>query len=325
MLEPRTYRRTRGRRRPTLRRRGEQPPDRRSAAAASTPTPSCHASARSTSSRTRRSDRSTAPTSSTGRSTTTSSSRTTPRPSVSSASPATPARTRSPRGGPVRTRCRPGPTCSARVLTSEAASGLGFHPYRAPTGVNCVEYDGRPACNNCGFCGFYGCPIDAKGDPVAPLRRALRTGRCEVRPRRARAEILLDAGGARLAACATSTREGGAHEVAAAARGARGRRVRDPAAVAAQRPRQPRRRRSVSSCSTSRPTCSASSRSACTRHRGRAVTHLMDDPMIPDETAGAAARAAGLPYFRGGIVEHGGAGQPIMEACTSPRVRCTRS
>jgi choline dehydrogenase-like flavoprotein len=54
-------------------------------------------------------------------------------------------------------------------------------------------------------------------------------------------------------------------------------------------------------------------------HRGRAVTHLMDDPMLLDEQTRAAARDAGLPYFRGGIVEHGGAGAPIMEAIHTPR------
>ena len=69
------------------------------------------------------------------------------------------------------------------VLTTEAATRLGYHPYRAPTGVNSVPYDGRPACNNCGFCAHYGCPIEAKGDPIAPLRNALRTGRCEIRQR----------------------------------------------------------------------------------------------------------------------------------------------
>ena len=76
----------------------------------------------------------------------------------------------------------PGPDMFCAVVTGEAATRLGYHPYRAPTGVNSVEYDGRPACNNCGFCGYFGCPIDAKGDPVAPLRHALRTGRCEIRP-----------------------------------------------------------------------------------------------------------------------------------------------
>jgi choline dehydrogenase-like flavoprotein len=53
-------------------------------------------------------------------------------------------------------------------------------------------------------------------------------------------------------------------------------------------------------------------------HRGRAVTHLMDDPMVADDAASRAANGAGLPYFRGGIVEHGGAGQPIMEAIHLP-------
>ncbi len=72
----------------------------------------------------------------------------------------------------------PGPDMFGAVLSTEAATRLGYHPYPAPTGVNSVPYDGRPACNNCGYCGYYGCPIDAKGDPVAPLRRALLTGRC---------------------------------------------------------------------------------------------------------------------------------------------------
>jgi len=44
----------------------------------------------------------------------------------------------------------------------------------------------------------------------------------------------------------------------------------------------------------------------------------MDDPMIPDTAASDAAKQSGLPYFRGGIVEHGGAGQPIMEAIHLP-------
>ena len=100
----------------------------------------------------------------------------------SSAWPARPAPTRSRRGAAARTRCRRAPTCSARCSSAAAAERRGLHPYRAPTGVNSVAYDGRPACNNCGFCGGYGCPIDAKGDPIAPLRRALRTGRCEIRP-----------------------------------------------------------------------------------------------------------------------------------------------
>jgi hypothetical protein len=53
-------------------------------------------------------------------------------------------------------------------------------------------------------------------------------------------------------------------------------------------------------------------------YRGRAVTHLHDDHMIVDDDVRAFAREHGLPYFRAGIVEHGGAGQPIMEAIHLP-------
>ena len=56
-------------------------------------------------------------------------------------------------------------------------------------------------------------------------------------------------------------------------------------------------------------------------HRGRSVTHLMDDPIVPDAAALAAARDAGLPFIRGGIVEHGAAGHPVMEAIYSPSGR----
>ena len=89
----------------------------------------------------------------------------------------------------------PGADMFLTTLTVPAAERRGYHPYRAPTGANSVPYDGRPACNNCGFCAFYGCPIEAKGDPVAPLRRALQSGRCDVRPESIAVEIIVDATG----------------------------------------------------------------------------------------------------------------------------------
>ena len=66
------------------------------------------------------------------------------------------------------------------VLSSAAAERVGLHPYEAPTAANSIAYDGRPACNNCGFCAFFGCPIHAKGDPVALLTKAMATGRAEL-------------------------------------------------------------------------------------------------------------------------------------------------
>jgi choline dehydrogenase-like flavoprotein len=53
-------------------------------------------------------------------------------------------------------------------------------------------------------------------------------------------------------------------------------------------------------------------------HKGRAVTHVHDDGMIQNDRSRAAAKEAGLPWFRGGMVEHSGGGLPIMEARHSP-------
>ena len=52
--------------------------------------------------------------------------------------------------------------------------------------------------------------------------------------------------------------------------------------------------------------------------KGRAVTHVHDDAMVQDERSREAAADAGLPWFRGGLVEHSGGGLPIMEARHSP-------
>ena len=40
--------------------------------------------------------------------------------------------------------------------------------------------------------------------------------------------------------------------------------------------------------------------------------------MVQDDAARAAAGEAGLPWFRGGLVEHSGGGLPIMSARHSP-------
>ncbi len=211
----------------------------------------------------------------------------------------------------------PGPDMFCAVLTSRAASELGFHPYRAPTGVNSVEYDGRPACNNCGFCGFFGCPIEAKGDPVAPLRQALRSGRCEVRPESYVTEVVLDATGDRARGVRYLDAAGIEHEVSA--------RHVILAAGAFETPRL------LLASELGNPDVVGRYLMyhfqtyvlgvfpfSLHGHRGRSVTHLMDDPIVPDAAARDAAREAGLPYFRGGIVEHGAGAHPILEAVHLP-------
>jgi choline dehydrogenase-like flavoprotein len=81
----------------------------------------------------------------------------------------------------------PGNPMYHSLLLADGASATPFlggflHPHRYPTAINSRPYDGRPACNDCGPCSGFGCPIHAKGSPaVTGLRKALLTGRCQVR------------------------------------------------------------------------------------------------------------------------------------------------
>jgi choline dehydrogenase-like flavoprotein len=211
------------------------------------------------------------------------------------------------------------------VLTTEAATRLGYHPYPAPTGVNSVPYDGRPACNNCGFCGHYGCPIEAKGDPVAPLRNALRTGRCEIRPESIAESVLLDATGKRARGVRYRDTEGDAHEITA--------NVVIIGGGAWETPRLLLRSGVGNSSGLVgrylmfhfQTFVIGSFPHRLHGHRGRSVTHLHDDHMIVDADVRAYAKEHGLPYFRSGIVEHGGGSGPIIEGMfTTPGITHTR-
>jgi choline dehydrogenase-like flavoprotein len=53
----------------------------------------------------------------------------------------------------------------AQVL-ARGARKLGAHPFAPPIGINSVDYDGRPACIYCGWCGS-GCPTGAKATASA--------------------------------------------------------------------------------------------------------------------------------------------------------------
>ena len=78
----------------------------------------------------------------------------------------------------------PNPTGYAASLLAEGAARLGYQAYPYPAAVNSREFKGRPACNSCGLCSGFGCPINARGDAlVSWLNPALRTGRVDVIPR----------------------------------------------------------------------------------------------------------------------------------------------
>jgi gluconate 2-dehydrogenase alpha chain len=215
----------------------------------------------------------------------------------------------------------PGADMPMAVVSSAAAERAGLHPYRAPTGANSVAYDGRPACVDCGFCGGYGCPIHAKGDPIASLQRALRTGRCEIRPDAYVSEIMLDRSGRRATGVRyldlTGHPEPGVVELRAA-------RAVIVACGAFETPRL-LLRNGLGGDLVGRfltfhfQTFTVGIFPESTGgERGRSVTHLHDDLMVDSPELRAAARAAGLPWLRGGVVEHGAGPGPIDEAGTYP-------
>jgi choline dehydrogenase-like flavoprotein len=204
----------------------------------------------------------------------------------------------------------PGAPMYGAVLSAAAAERVGLHPYPAPTAANSVPYDGRPACNNCGFCGFHGCPIHAKGDPVAMLLRALRTGNAQLLPETFASRIVTDgrrATGVEVVDADGSTRTIGARHVVVA-----GGAIETPRLLLLSGFEHPLIGRHLMVHFQTFVVGTLAER--VHTHRGRAVTCMHDDAVVMDSDARAAAKEAGLPWIRGGIVEHGGPSLPIMEA-----------
>ena len=75
----------------------------------------------------------------------------------------------------------PNPQAYVGTLLAEGARRTGYEAYPQPAAVNSVPYRGRPACNSCGLCSGFGCPINARGDAlVSWLNPAVRGGRVRV-------------------------------------------------------------------------------------------------------------------------------------------------
>ena len=213
-----------------------------------------------------------------------------------------------PRSGPFP--MPPGAPMFGAVHSVAAAERLGYHPYPAATAANSIPYDGRPACNNCGFCAFFGCPIHAKGDPVAMLMRAMATGNAELlaetfvsrirfEGRRATGVDLVESDG-------TSRFLPARHVIVAA--GA----IETPRLLLLSDVEHPALGRYLM---VHFQTIVAGSMPFRTyAERGRSVTHVHDDMIVGDGLSQQAAHDAGLPWIRGGLVEHSGAAMPIMEA-----------
>jgi gluconate 2-dehydrogenase alpha chain len=91
----------------------------------------------------------------------------------------------------------PAPPMYVHTLLARGAEALGLHPFAYPGAQATRPYRGRPACNDCGFCSGYGCPINAKGS-VAPLRDALLTGNVQLRYNSIATRLVTDGTGRRV-------------------------------------------------------------------------------------------------------------------------------
>ncbi|MGH2794691.1 MAG: GMC oxidoreductase, partial [Actinomycetota bacterium] len=209
----------------------------------------------------------------------------------------------------------PGPPQYSSMLLSQGASLLGLHPYPVPMAINSEPYDGRPACNNCGFCSRYGCPIHARVGALAPLRRALIAG-AELRAntfveriahdgKKATGVAIVDANGRRRTLNAdVVVLAGSAIESA-----------RLGLLSAFPDPNKLIGRFMMFHWFTSG--FGASLKERYHAWPGRSTSHAVDDFSDPDfPGARLVAQAAGLPYFRGGVLELGGTQDPISEANT---------
>lgn len=75
----------------------------------------------------------------------------------------------------------PLPAGIARDRLARAATSLGLETLAVPLLVNSREHLGRGACEQCGQCIGFSCPVDAKnGSQNTVLARAFATGRCQI-------------------------------------------------------------------------------------------------------------------------------------------------
>jgi choline dehydrogenase-like flavoprotein len=213
----------------------------------------------------------------------------------------------------------PGPQQRSSLVLAEAARSMGWQPFPIPMAINSQPYDDRPACNNCGFCAMHGCPTMARAGALAPLRRALRSGRVELVPETMVTRVVLRGGRARGVEWARLTEHGQLE---------RGRRDADVVVLAASAIETVRL-----ALLSGLPNASGRLGQRLMMHsvvsllgiflqerlhtnRGRAFTQCIEEFADPDfDGATEFARLCGLPYLRGGLTELGtGSMQPVTEA-----------
>ena len=204
----------------------------------------------------------------------------------------------------------PGPQMYGGTLLAEGARSQGLHPYPVSMAVHSKPWGFGRACNNCGFCSGFGCPINARGGALSFLHEALLRGarlrtRCFVHRvrfdrtgRRATGVDYLDVRGRRR------------HQRADVV-------ILAPSAIETARllllsklhDRSGQLGRNLMFHNFTAGIAQFSDEVHA--WRGPSTTVTIDDFCFPEK--GDAAKAAGVPYLKGGICETGGTLLPFDE------------
>jgi len=207
----------------------------------------------------------------------------------------------------------PGPPQYSSLVASRGARRRRLHPYPTPMAINSRHYDGRPACNDCGFCSHYGCPIHARVGALAPLRRALLAGANLVSNAFAY-KIAHD--GRRATGVSYVDQNGNRHTESAdvvVLAGSTIESIRLALLSEIPDPYDQIGRYLFFHWFTAGAAVFLTERMHA--YRGRSTTHDVDDFANPDFPGAKAFAAANrLPYIRGGVLELGGTQDPISEA-----------
>jgi choline dehydrogenase-like flavoprotein len=204
-----------------------------------------------------------------------------------------------------------GPPMYAGSLLAEGARLAGYHCYPYPQAVHSVPFGGLPACNNCGFCTGFGCPINARGGAaISFLHEALQLG-AQLRTRCMVHRVDVSSDGRRARGVSYLDVDGNRHTVRA-----------DVVVLALSAIETARLL--LLSASAKHPSGLGNRSGQVGRNlmfhhfttgvglftervhawRGPATSFTCDDFVGP--VTGRVAKSAGVPYFKGGICEVGG-------------------
>jgi choline dehydrogenase-like flavoprotein len=224
-------------------------------------------------------------------------------------------REHAPRSGPFP--MPPGPQQRSSLAVAAGAAATGLHPYPFPMAINSRGYNGQRTCNDCGFCSGFGCPVVARPSALVPLRLALRTGRATLVPETMVTRVVRSGPRATGVSWVRMTERGpvtgheSADVVVLAASAIESVRL----ALLSQFPDASGKlgRRLMLHSFLDGTAIFLDERMHA--YRGRSTTQCAEDAADPDfPGARAFAKANGLPYIRGGIMELGGSQDPISEA-----------